>query len=229
MNYRNAQKYLLLILLSISGISNAQNNITIKFIGNCGLYLTDGTIDIYTDFPYKSGAYGYMEFEKSELDSIKNNSIFIFTHKHADHYSSKNMSNIKKEKGGVKFTPGKVKKLLKFSKTIPDFDIQVFRTKHRFAIKHNSYLITWHGKKIYLSGDTESAKTIGSISGIDWAFVPPWILDSAKENDIKIDAKMIGVYHLYPSEIASAKEEWNSFKNIRPLVDQGEIITIELN
>ena len=26
-----------------------------------------------------------MEFDKSELDSIKDNSIFLFTHKHPDH------------------------------------------------------------------------------------------------------------------------------------------------
>ena len=51
--------------------------------------MTDGNLNVYTDFPYKSGTYNYMEFDSSELDSIKDNSIFIYTHKHADHYSKK--------------------------------------------------------------------------------------------------------------------------------------------
>ena len=29
-----------------------------------GLYLTDGDLNIYVNFPYKSGTYTYMEFDK---------------------------------------------------------------------------------------------------------------------------------------------------------------------
>lgn len=76
---------LTLIFISNFGFSQS-NEIKIKFLGNCGLHLTDGNLN-YMDFPYKSGAYGYMEYDKAQLDSIKENSIFIFTHKHADHYS----------------------------------------------------------------------------------------------------------------------------------------------
>jgi len=74
------------------------NEIKIEFMGNCGLYMTDGTTNIYADFPYKSGAFSYMEFDKAELDSIKENSIFIFTHKHADHYSGKKYEKSPKRK-----------------------------------------------------------------------------------------------------------------------------------
>lgn len=66
-------------LLSTFGISQT-NDIQIQFIGNCGFHMTDGKTNFYIDFPYKSGAYGYMEFKDSELDSIKENSVFIFTH-----------------------------------------------------------------------------------------------------------------------------------------------------
>src|SRR5690606_32466469 len=91
-----------LIFISFFGFSQSKE-INIKFIGNCGLYITDGLTNIYTDFPYKSGAHNYMEFDESELDSIKENSIFIFTHKHSDHYSKKNLKKIMKEKGGEQF------------------------------------------------------------------------------------------------------------------------------
>ncbi|RYM34905.1 MBL fold metallo-hydrolase [Brumimicrobium glaciale] len=190
------------MLLSFTGLAQS-NEIKIKFIGNCGLYMTDGDLNIYSDFPYKSGAYGYMEFDNSELDSIKENSIFIFTHKHADHYSGKNMRKTLRAKGGKKYGPSNIKKLKKFADSNPDFEIQTFKTKHRFSFSQYSYLITWHRKKIFLSGDTESAETIGEIKNMDMAFLPSWIFIDAKEKDIKIDAKRIGLYHLYPNETVS--------------------------
>ena len=198
----------ILLVFAFGFISSFQgkaqsNEIKIKFIGNCGLYMTDGNMNIYSDFPYKSGAYGYMEFDNSELDSIKENSVFLFTHKHADHYSGRNMRKTLRSKGGKKYGPWNIKKLNKFAESNTDFEIQTFKTKHRFSFNHYSYLITWHGKNIFLSGDTESAETIGEIKNIDMAFLPSWIFIAAKEKDIKIDAKKIGLYHLYPNEIVS--------------------------
>lgn len=188
-----------LIFVSSFGFSQS-NEIKIKFIGNCGLHMTDGNVNIYIDFPYKSGAYGYMEYDKTELDSIKENSIFIFTHKHADHYSGKLIRKFVKNKNGTIFTQWKTSKLEKFSKTIPDFDIQAFKTKHRFSLKHNSYLIIWHGTRLFFSGDTEHPETIGKIDDIDYAFVPYWLLRSAREANIKIDARMRVLYHSYPNQ-----------------------------
>ncbi len=196
---------LLSFVLIFSGNSAFSNEITVKFIGNCGLHFTDGTTNIYTDFPYKSGAYNYMEYDAVELDNIQENSTFIFTHKHADHYSGKEVRKALKTKNGKKYGKWNISKLEKLKETIPDFDIQVFKTKHRFSFSHYSYLITWHGKKIFLSGDTESAATIGNVKGIDWAFIPYWILADAAENDIKIDAKRRVLYHLYPNQKISGE------------------------
>jgi len=202
------------------------NEIKIEFIGNCGLYMTDGTTNIYADFPYKSGAYNYMEFDKAELDSIKENSIFIFTHKHADHFSENNMRKVLKEKEGLKFTPWKSNKLIKYFESIPELHIKVFKTKHAFSIKHVSYLITWHGKKIFLSGDTTNAETIGEIKNIDWAFVPYWLLLDARDKEIEIDAKMKGIYHWATVQVPSAEENYDNGKDLHPLTKPGEIIKI---
>jgi len=217
-------------LIATIGFSQSKK-IQIEFLGNCGLHMTDGISDFYIDFPYKSGAYGYMEFDETELDSIKENSIFIFTHKHADHYSKKNLKKVMKEKSGNKFGVSKISELEKLGETIENFEIKAFKTKHTFfgiPFRHYSYLITWHGKKIFLSGDTTNLETIGKMKNIDLAFVPYWILTDAKEQGIEIDAKMFAVYHLYPGQIPSAKENWDKIENIRPMVEQGEIITIEL-
>jgi len=218
---------IVLFLLILSKVGYAQTKaIEIKFLGNCGIHMTDGDLNVYVDFPYKSGAYGYMTYDKSVLDSITPNAIFIFTHKHADHYSGKLVRKVRKGEHSKKFTPWRSGKLEKYSQTIPDFDIQALKTKHRFTLKHNSYLITWHGKKIYLSGDTEHANIIGGVKGIDWAFIPYWVLKDAKRNNIKIDATKIVLYHLATPQIPSAKENWGNDPTILLLVNQGQVIRI---
>lgn len=220
---------LTLCLFTIFGFSQT-NEIKIEFLGNCGLYLSDGETNIYTDFPYKSGAYGYMQFEESELDRIKENSIFIFTHKHADHYSKKNLKKVITEKGGTAYGVSNIPELEKLNDNLNDFEIKSFKTKHKvFGInfRHFSYLITWHGKTIYLSGDTTNPETIGKIKNIDLAFVPYWLYENAIKQHINIDAKEIGIYHLYPYEIERAEKYFENKKNEYPLTKQGEIVTIK--
>lgn len=225
-SYRRSLALLIFLLITSFGFTQSKN-IKIKFIGNCGLHITDGTTNIYTDFPYKSGAHNYMEFNKNELDSIKNDSYFIFTHKHSDHYSKKNIKKVIKEKNGTEYGSWNIKELENLGKSIPNFSIKAFKTKHKFSLNHYSYLITWHNKNIFISGDTESAETIGTMENIDWAFIPYWILLDAKENKIDIDTKMYGIYHLASVQIPSAKENWDGIEDIHPLTEQGEVIIIK--
>lgn len=79
--------------------------------------MTDGKNNLYIDFPYKSGAHNYMQYDKQEIDSIKNNAIFIFTHKHSDHYSKKLLKNLT----GKKFDPGNINKLEELKKNNSKF------------------------------------------------------------------------------------------------------------
>jgi ribonuclease BN (tRNA processing enzyme) len=209
------------ILFLTSGTGKA-NEISIKFIGNCGLYLTDGKMNIYIDFPYKSGAFKYMKFEKAELYSIKENSIFIFTHKHPDHYCGKNMRRTLRNKQGKKYGKWNLKQLEKLSNDTGDFSIQAIETKHKFSLKHYSYLITWHGRRLYFSGDTETSDTVLTFKNLDWAFVPYWIMIDINKKNVQIDSEMIGVYHFYPN----MKITYNSPEKIKTLMNQGEIITL---
>ena len=103
----------LLTLIIISNLTFSQTSqISIRFIGNCGLYMTDGSSNIYIDFPYKSGAHNYMEYNLSELDSVKNNPIFIYTHKHSDHFSGRLVKRLAKKLGGKIYSPWNIKELL---------------------------------------------------------------------------------------------------------------------
>ncbi len=198
-----------IVIICISKIGFSQEKeIKIKFIGNCGLYLSDGKTNLYIDFPYKSGAYNYMKYDSKEIENIKENSIFLFTHKHADHYSKKLLKKVKSKHKGMVFGSWNTNRFNKLNNSIDNFTIESIKTKHRFTFKHYSYLITWHGKKIYLSGDTESADTITNIKEINWAFLPVWIILDANEKNININADKVGVYHLYPSEkVTNSKPE----------------------
>lgn len=204
-------------------LSTAQSNaITIRFIGNCGLHMTDGTLDVYVDFPYKSGAFGYMEYPASEVDSIKPDATHIFTHRHPDHYSKK----LAKKLSGTVYGPWKVKKTRRADLTGPvyhaaQFTVETFRTKHRFSRHHFSYLITWHGNRIYLNGDTEGAETIAQVKATDFAFVPTWIIRDSKEKEITIDAQRFVVYHLYPSQKVTTDKP-----KVTILQTQGEVLEL---
>jgi len=218
-----------LALISVSSVSFSQTNeineIKIRFIGNCGLYMSDGNSNIYIDFPYKSGAHNYMEYDLSELDSVKSNPIFIFTHKHSDHFSGRLVKKLAKKLGGKIYCPWSIKELLKLNYKLKDFTIDVFRTKHRFSVNHYSYLITWHNRRIFISGDTEHSETIASLKDIDWAFVPVWLLMDANEKGIKLGnvSKMFAVYHIGPGDHIT-NDDINP--KIKLLNKQGEIITI---
>ncbi len=223
--YTNGKMKIILMNFTLIFILNLgfgqANEIKIKFISNCGLYLTDGTTNIYCDFPYRSGAFIYDEFDPSELDSIKENSIFLFTHTHGDHYSRKNMRFVLKNKNGKKYGKWNIDELENLGKIIPDFEIKAIKTNHKFSFKHYSYLITWHGKRIYISGDAESTTTIEGIKELDWAFVPGWLLKSIFTNKIKLDTKMIGLYHVGRGDTIEIDHP-----KIRVFDTQGERITI---
>lgn len=195
--------------------------ISIRYIGNCGLHITDGTTHIYTDFPYKSGAHRYAEYDNTELDKLEENSFYIFTHKHSDHYSKKLLKKTLAEKKGEAFGPWNIDEFATLEKLIPDFKIEIFKTKHRFTFNHYSLLITWHGKRFFLSGDTEHAETIGGITNMDWAFIPAWLVLDVNEKKIKLDTKMVGIYHIGPKDDVNISGE-----KVVMFKQSGQIVTL---
>lgn len=205
--------------------SFAQNNeISIRFVGNSGFYMTDGKLDVYIDFPYKSGAHHYMEYDDEELENIKENSVFLFTHKHADHYSKKLIRNLNgKFFGPFKFPKEKRIELADLNNLDPDFSVETFDTSHNFTFgKHYSYLITWHGKKIFVSGDTGDYEDWSKMENLDWSLTNFWIYRNAIEDKAVINSKIIGICHLYPdAKIESAFPE-----NIHFFLKQNEVVSI---
>lgn len=205
---------LLTVLLGFLVVSTfgQQNKIAITFIGNCGIFMTDGEINLYVDFPYKSGAHHYMTYDDSIIDTISAGSVFLFTHGHSDHYRKK----LFKKTGQKLYGPWPVTLFLskkrkytleELNDSFINFSVLVFKTKHRFTFKHFSYLINWNSKRIFISGDAESAKTISEIKNIDLVFAPSWLIKDAFVKELGIDAKKIILYHHRADEKINNKSD----------------------
>src|SRR5690554_4586681 len=133
---------LLVAIIAFNRTYSQENNIQIRFIGNCGLHMTDGKFNFYVDFPYKSGAYNYMEYDEAEIDDIVDRAIFIFTHRHSDHFSKKLLKELRGEiLEAFKVDKNRVISLEELNDSVPFLSIKAFKTKHRFTFKHYSYLI----------------------------------------------------------------------------------------
>ncbi len=206
----------------ILNFSQAQSKeIKIRFIANAGLHLTDGQSNIYVDFPYKSGFWMYSKYDKSEIENIKDNSVLLFTHKHPDHYKRKLVKRLIRKRGAKAYGPWNPKQLEARSGSIQNFSIQAFKTSHKLSFKHCSYLITWNGKKIYINGDTGDTGPLSQMKDLDWAFLPGWTLVNANNEKIKIDTKMLGVYHIGPGDHISSNDP-----KVLVMDKQGEVISV---
>ncbi|MEI7660884.1 MAG: hypothetical protein WCK34_01740 [Bacteroidota bacterium] len=205
--------FLIGIFCIISFLSFSQpGKIDIKFIGNCGFFMTDGKVNLYVDFPYKPGAYGYMTYDVKLLDSVPDHSIFLFTHGHADHYNKKLFKLTRQKLYGPwpvrLFLSGRRKyKLKELNASIPGFSVTEFKTSHRFSLKHCSYLIVWNGKRIFISGDTGSTDTVGNMKNLDMVIAPSWLIINAHDSNLKIDTKKIILCHHRSGEIINNHSE----------------------
>lgn len=87
MYYRSFNKIIGAIALCILSISTVQaKEISINFIANASVRITDGEHVLFTDFPYVSGAYGHMEFTYPYFVEQDNNVSTLITSRMTDHF-----------------------------------------------------------------------------------------------------------------------------------------------
>ena len=168
-----------------------------QFIGNMAFAITDGKTVIYTDFPYESGAFGYMAYDFARVPKAPG-SLFLITHGHKDHFDPALLAKM----DGKVIAPQKVEATLPAARVIPfapkmtyrDITVEAFPTPHA-NVDHASYLVTWHGVRLYFTGDTESTDQLLATKNIDYAFVSPWLLGSVAQKKGRIDARHVICYH----------------------------------
>jgi L-ascorbate metabolism protein UlaG (beta-lactamase superfamily) len=195
------------VLLGARPLSAAPPTLTARFIGNMAFAITDGRTTLFTDFPYEPGAFGYMTYDFASVPkpATAGDALCLITHGHRDHFDPELFS---KMPAGTKIiAPPTLAATLPADRVLPfsgriayrDITVEPVRTRHG-DIEHFSYLVTWHGRRLYFTGDTDRYDDLVARHGLDDAFVSPWLLAAIVKHGKSIDARRVIVYHHKPDE-----------------------------
>jgi len=169
------------------------------FVGNEAFLITDGEITLATDFPYRPGFMSYMKYD---FEAVRPRGVVLclLTHGHFDHFDFVIFRNHSWAIiGPASVAYGQTG----YDATVVDNEdpitwetitVEPHATPHA-NMGHYSYLVTWHGVRIYVPGDTELTGPILAAKDLDVAFVTPWLLNNIREKGARIDAKRVVVYH----------------------------------
>ncbi|MGH9317886.1 MAG: MBL fold metallo-hydrolase [Thermoanaerobaculia bacterium] len=168
-----------------------------RFLGNAAVEITDGTFTLLTDFPYQSGAFGYMTYDPA-LVAPRPHSACLFTHAHADHFEPDLVGRI----GCSVVGPASVESRARGVKVIPlaakirlaPLTITPVRTSHG-SEEHDSYLVEWNGLRLYFTGDTDDLAELRGQRRLDALFITPWLLARARAAGALPAAKKVVIYH----------------------------------
>lgn len=84
------KKLLLLVLVNISILGVSQENITLTYTGNMGVYLSDGGSSVLIDGLHTKYGDDYLFPTKKLINRIHSElqpNVILFTHRHGDHFS----------------------------------------------------------------------------------------------------------------------------------------------
>ena len=195
------------LFVASASVAPAQT-LKFRFIGNAAYEITDGETTLITDFPYKSGALGYMAYSREEIRP-RTDALCLYTHSHDDHYSGVSLKKIGCTVMGPKNLTSS--RMLPKVPVLPLADEVTFRslkivpiaTPHA-ELEHYSYAVTWHGLKLYFTGDTESVRDVSQAEGVDVLFITPWLVKDLLTSKKEPLAGKVVVYHQEPGESAAA-------------------------
>jgi pimeloyl-ACP methyl ester carboxylesterase/L-ascorbate metabolism protein UlaG (beta-lactamase superfamily) len=196
--------------------------LSLTLLGNAAVYITDGRLTLVTDFPYQSGAFGYMTYSQSQAKAFRN-VVALITHRHLDHVEIETLKQLSWRVIG----PREVTEQLASSAASPvdaasaidpALRIQAMATPHA-NVEHSSYVVKWHGRRFYFSGDTEDPASVLNQQGLDIAFVSPWMYQAIRSRSARIDAARVVIYHhttgervagcVAPCEVPAQGAQWS--------------------
>lgn len=181
------------IKLAAPTIGHAQR-LDFTFLGNCGVRIKLDSGYLFTDFPYRPGAYGYIDYDFNTVYR-QEEGIALFTHLHGDHQSGKRLAKTKllpvtprKLKRGL--SPATTERLRRYGLTITPI-----KTTHMLSLAHDSYFVEWQGRRVYFTGDTESPANLLTQTNLDVVFINPWLFNTLVDTKQSISAKHVIIYH----------------------------------
>ena len=186
----------LVLIAAVAG----SDSLTIRFVGNPAFEISDGETTLVTDLPYQSGAFGYMTYD---FDAVQPSGrvVAVITHRHADHFDPA----LFRQRGWEVIGPAEVTAnlpehrviALEESVSVGEFRITRYRTPHSDT-EHYSYLISWDGRRLYFTGDTEDPSHLLSMAELDVAFVTSWLLCAIAERGASVPSRQVILHHQFP-------------------------------
>lgn len=183
----------------------APRELRFTFVGNMAFHVTDGERVLLTDFPYESGYSQYMEWDWAAVPPAPE-PVIVVSHRHRDHLAVEHLDRFP---GATLIAPddalalaaGKPVKPLaaKPKAVVAGLEAECVATPHA-SIGHCSWLVTWHGLRMWFTGDTEGTDALLAARDLDVAFVSPWVLTRVARAGARIDARKVVVYHQAATE-----------------------------
>jgi L-ascorbate metabolism protein UlaG (beta-lactamase superfamily) len=190
----------LLIVVAVLTHASAQPApvLRARFIGQMAFEISDGTTTLMTDFPYQAGYVGAADFAPREIVAGTAETLALITHKHPDHWEPSLFRHTKwKVLGPADATSAApADRIVPLSSRVAfgSAVIEPLETPHA-RIGHYSYLVTWHGRRLYFTGDTDNSERLLATKNLDVAFVSPWLYQSIAKSGGRIDARRVVIYH----------------------------------
>jgi L-ascorbate metabolism protein UlaG (beta-lactamase superfamily) len=185
-------------ITAIAVFASQRPSLDARFIGNMAFAISDGAVTLMTDFPYQSGYSVYNEYQPSEIRSATERTLSLITHRHGDHWEPALFAKTGWQVAGpddvIATAPAHRVVPLADRTTFGPIVIERLRTPHA-NIGHHSYVVNWHGKRLYFSGDTEATDSLMASKNLDVAFISPWVFRTVVKSGLKPDAKRIVIYH----------------------------------
>lgn len=187
-----------------SFVAQSRPTLEARFIGNMAYAITDGTTVLFTDFPYQSGYSVYMEYDAREIRSPSPRTTALITHRHGDHwdktlFAGTDWKVVGPEDALAGVARSRIFRALPVSPTrstiaLDGMTVDALPTPHA-NVGHYSYLVTWHGQRLYFTGDTDDPDQLLETKNIDVAFVSPWLFERVRKSGNRIDTRRIVIYH----------------------------------
>jgi L-ascorbate metabolism protein UlaG (beta-lactamase superfamily) len=169
-----------------------------RFIGQMAFSITDGSTTLMTDFPYQIGYADAPPYSPAELSAARPSTLALITHRHLDHWEPALFAKTNWKVAGPQDVtsglPADRVVALKGTTTFGPVQIEPLETPHA-RIGHYSYIVAWHGRRLYFSGDTDDGRSVILAKNLDVAFVSPWLYRTVTSLNRRIDAKRVVIYH----------------------------------
>ncbi len=191
---------LVLMVVMSAPLGGQADSLRVRFIGNAAFELTDGQTTLVTDFPYQSGAFGYMTYDDSVMPV--GHVTRVVTHGHADHFTPALVSGGDWRVIGPPDVMRSLPPTQRISGTrqwsVGHFAVTAQPTPHS-NVDHFSYVIEWRGHRFYFTGDTEDTAALVAAADLDVAFVTPWLWCTVLRSEQSVSATRVVMHHQFPA------------------------------